>query len=272
MKLIHCILSIALAGALCSSLLPATAEATCAGGSCAPSGGGPPRGGGGGGGGHGGGGGGGGTNWGGVAAGVGAAIITGIIQQQMSEQNRQPVYKEPAHSRRAQRRSGSGSSEDTSDDVGDGSKVAVIETSPIDPPLNQYAQVPSDISDPGIATDASVGPARETTGSVGSSDSTTDPHVPNEQPDDNSSISGQGVKWVLIKGVEAVVWEIPVLGPWIVTSYEVGSNGNKIKKGTEEALKKNEAEQAEHDKAAEEITRGRDANIEQAQEQWRDLR
>ena len=168
MKLIHCILSITLAGALCSSLLPATADAACAGGSCTPSRGAPPRGGGGG---HGGGGGGG-TNWGGVAAGVGAAIITGIIQQQMLEQDRQPAYNEPARSRRAQRRSGSGSSEDTSDDVGDGLKSAVS----IDPPLNQYAQVPSDTSDTG--SDAGVGPSPLSTGSIDSSDEPTTPLQP----------------------------------------------------------------------------------------------
>jgi hypothetical protein len=166
MKLIHCILSITLAGALCSSLLPATADAACAGGSCTPSRGAPARGGGGG---HGGGGGGG-TDWGGVAAGVGAAIITGIIQQQMLEQNRQPVYEKPTYSRRAQRRSGSG--EDTSDDVGDGLKSAVS----IDPPLNQYAQVPSDTSDTG--SDAGVGPSPISTGSIDSSDEPTTPLQP----------------------------------------------------------------------------------------------
>jgi hypothetical protein len=52
----------------------------------------------------------------------------------------------------------------------------------------------------------------------------------------------------------------------------LGSNGNKIKKGTEEALKKNEAEQAEHDKVAKELEEIRKANTAQTKEQWNEFR
>ncbi len=260
MKLIHCILSIALAGVLCSSLLPATADAACAGGTCTPSGGGTsrgaPAGGGGSPGGGGGGHGGGGNYWGGVAAGAAAGVITGIITQQMMQQRQEPTYEEPARSRRVQRRSGSGNGDSSSDDVGVGDKAAVIETSPIDPPLNQYAQVPSDVSDTGIASDAgtgstqpsttgSAGPTQETTGSVGSSGSTTGPHVPGipyEEPRDYLDWKGHVVEWLFDQGLEKGIEAIPGVGPAVVLIKSLASNGKSVNTGAQSASRKYDAE------------------------------
>jgi len=258
MKLIHCILSMTLAGALAGSLLPVTSDAACVGGTCTSGGGAPaaPTGGGvsGGGGGHHGGG------WGGVAAGAAAGIVTGIITQQMMQQRQAPVYEEPPPYRRVPRRTGGGNGAGSGDDVGDG-KAGVSDTFSQDPALNMYAQAPSDTNDMGIASDAgsppinvgptplttgSVGPAPETTASVGASGPTTDPRVQHDPPKDYVSIPGHGVKWGLKKGVEALIFAIPYVGPYIVTIYEVGDNGKKIKTGVKKALDENERWNQQH--------------------------
>jgi hypothetical protein len=260
MKLIHCILSITLVGMASSTLMPATADAqACSGGSCGSSSGGASRPGGGSGGGHisHGGHGGGGTNWGGVAGAVGAGIITGIItQQQMSEQNRQPVDKEPASPRRVQRRSGSSSSEDISDDLGDGLKPAVNDTSLQDLPPNQYAQGPSENVDTGIRLDAgsigalpqtttgSASPTQETTGSVGSSGSTTEPHspgIPYEEPRDYLDWKGHVVEWLFDQGLDKGLEAIPGVGHVIVFVKSLASNGKQVKTGAQSASEKYDA-------------------------------
>lgn len=259
MKVIHSILSTAVAGLLASSLLTAAADAACVGGTCTSGGAGTSRGapaGGsgvrpsGGGGGHGGGGGGGGPNWGGVAAGTAAGIITGIITQQMMQQGQGPT-EEPARSRRV-RRSGNGNGVSSGNDVGGGTKPAVDDTS------LQYAQVPSDTNDMGIVSDAgsigparqttgSVGPAQATTGSVGSSGSTTEPlpYEPPEPPQDYLSTTGRVVKWVFKWGAQALVSAVG--GEGVVAVYEIGENGKDVKDGAKGALQKNQAEKELHD-------------------------
>jgi hypothetical protein len=174
----------------------------------------------------------------------------------MMQQRQEPTYEEPARSRRVQRRSGSGNGDSGGDDVGDGSKAAVNDTSLQDPPLNQYAQVPSDIHDTGIASDAgpqpaiaSAGPLRETTGSVGSSGSATEPlpYEPPEPANDNESGTVKVVKWLLIKGagLAALTYGGPV-GAYAFITHALASNGKNIRDGTKAALEKNEAENELH--------------------------
>jgi hypothetical protein len=302
MKLIHCVLPITLAGFLCSSLLPITANAACVGGSCTSSGGGGGTSSGAGGsggshrghGGHGGGyGGGSGTDLAIGLAGVAAAIAIDAARRDAEAQKN--VKSSEGTKRRVKSvraRSDNNAGEDIGDAVGDGTKVMINEKSSQDPPLNQFAQLPTDINDSGVVLDAgtgsgqpvigSVGSARETTGSaaqgtaasVGSSDSTTNPHVPYEKPQDYDSTTGKAIKWVVRKGVKKAVTAgvLAAGGAVPVVIYEVGSNASKVIKAVEEGNKKFEAEQAEHDKIAKEITAIRDANLEQAQEQMRDLR
>jgi hypothetical protein len=195
---------------------------------------------------------------GGVAGAVGAGIITGIITQQMSEQNRQPVDKEPVSPRRVQRRSGSGSSssEDISDDVGDGLKPAVNDTSLQDPPPKQYAQGLSDNVDTGIrlaagsigapvqATTGSAGPTQETTGSVGSSGSTTEPHSPGtpyEEPRDYLDWKGHVVEWLVDQGLDKGLEAIPGVCHVIVFVKSLASNGKQVKTGVQSASEKYDA-------------------------------
>jgi hypothetical protein len=296
MKLIHCILSITIVGALSSSLLPTSADAqTCSGGSCGSSAGGVSRGTGGSGGSHGGyrgghGGGFGGSSATDLAIGLGAGIAAGIAADaaRRNSEDEKNVKSSEGTKRRVKSvraRGDNNAAEDIGEEVGDGNKAMINEKSSQDPPLNQYAQVPSDINDTGIASDAGVGsaqettgsggPTQETTGSVGSADTTTNPHTPNEPPKDFHSTPGKVVRWVATKGVKKGVKAGVLLVPGgavAVVVYEVGSNANNVMNAIEEGNKKFEAEQAEHDKVAREITAARDANIEQAREQMRDLR
>ena len=267
MKPIHCILSITLVGALFSSLLPTSAHAqACSGGSCGSSAGGISRGTGGSGGSHGGYRGGHGGGFGGssatdlaigLGAGIAGAIAADAARRDLEAQKNIKNSDDTQRRVRSNRVRGNNNTiEDIGDEVGTGNKPAVNETPLKDPPLNQYAQVPSDTNDPGIVLDAgsgqpavgSVAPARETTGSVGPSDSTTNPHVPYEDPDKFLSPTGRAVKWLFVKGAELAVTALG--GGGFVAVHKISKRGKAIKEAVEKGSAKSEAGQLEHDAEA----------------------